>query len=199
MSSSSKMSKAESGKLGWKAAKATHELNYRRRMEVYKATPTRCKFCEAPLPYTKRKNKFCGSSCAAKATNHMRALKKALNPQFCLSCGSFISQGKYCSNQCQQDYEWEILRARTILNPNQASSVNLKRVVVESRGKSCEECGRHTWQKQDIPLDLDHINGDPFDNRLQNLRLLCLNCHGLTPTFKGKNRGKGRTSKSKDL
>jgi hypothetical protein len=38
-----------------------------------------------------------------------------------------------------------------------------------------------------IPLDLDHINGKPHDHRLENLRLLCRNCHAQTDTFCGKN------------
>ena len=53
----------------------------------------------------------------------------------------------------------------------------------------CEECG---WaQKTDdgyLPLELDHINGDRHDNRIDNLRILCPNCHSLKPTHRGKNR-----------
>ncbi len=52
----------------------------------------------------------------------------------------------------------------------------------------CEECG---WAKMSndgrIPLELDHINGDHHDNRLENLRVLCPNCHSLQITHRGRN------------
>lgn len=51
----------------------------------------------------------------------------------------------------------------------------------------CTQCGLTEWQGESIPLDLDHINGDKTDNRIENLRPLCPNCHRLTPTFAGKN------------
>jgi hypothetical protein len=53
----------------------------------------------------------------------------------------------------------------------------------------CETCG---WAECDsngrIPVELDHINGDRFDNRLENLRILCPNCHSLQPTHRGLNK-----------
>lgn len=52
----------------------------------------------------------------------------------------------------------------------------------------CAICGLTEWRGQPIPLELDHINGDNRDHRLFNLRLLCRNCHGQTPTFGSKNR-----------
>jgi hypothetical protein len=51
----------------------------------------------------------------------------------------------------------------------------------------CEACGLAKWNGKPIPLELDHVNGQYTDNRLENLRILCPNCHAQTPTFRAKN------------
>jgi 5-methylcytosine-specific restriction endonuclease McrA len=52
----------------------------------------------------------------------------------------------------------------------------------------CSNCNLTEWLDGPIPLELDHINGDRDDYRLENLRLLCPNCHALTSTYRGKNK-----------
>lgn len=50
----------------------------------------------------------------------------------------------------------------------------------------CNQCGIYEWQGQRLSLHLDHKNGVNNDNRLENLRFLCPNCHSLTDTYCGK-------------
>lgn len=56
----------------------------------------------------------------------------------------------------------------------------------------CECCGLEKWFDSSIPLELHHINGDNKDNRLENLQLLCPNCHALTDSYRGKNNKSGK-------
>ena len=63
----------------------------------------------------------------------------------------------------------------------------------------CELCG---WGEinpysQTIPLEIDHIDGDYYNNVEENLQLLCPNCHSLTSTYKGANKGHGRKDRKK--
>ena len=53
----------------------------------------------------------------------------------------------------------------------------------------CQTCGCDgNWQNGIIALEVDHINGDNKDNRIENLRYLCPNCHALTSTYRGRNK-----------
>lgn len=66
---------------------------------------------------------------------------------------------------------------------------NLKlRLIKEGLKESrCERCGLAEWRGQPLSVALHHVNGDRLDNRLENLELLCPNCHSQTATYSGRN------------
>ena len=74
-------------------------------------------------------------------------------------------------------------------NSTYTSSADLRRRLIAEGLKEakCECCGIDTWLGQPLPLALDHINGDHTDNRIENLRIVCPNCHALTPTWRRRN------------
>ena len=52
----------------------------------------------------------------------------------------------------------------------------------------CSMCGICEWNGKKLSLELDHIDGDKYNNSLKNLRILCPNCHSQTPTYRKKNK-----------
>ena len=67
-----------------------------------------------------------------------------------------------------------------------------RQYLIKKRGRKCEICGTEKWNGKDIPLLVDHINGNSSDNTFGNLRIICPNCDAQLPTYKSKNIGKGR-------
>ena len=68
-----------------------------------------------------------------------------------------------------------------------SKSATIKRYLVSEHGHECCGCKLSMWQGLPIPLELDHINGIHIDNNIENLRLLCPNCHAQTDTWRGRN------------
>lgn len=74
-------------------------------------------------------------------------------------------------------------------NIDYSSDALKKRLIAEGiKEPKCEICG---CTSENAILELHHINGNHFDNRLENLQILCPNCHSLTPNHRGKNDNRG--------
>lgn len=74
-----------------------------------------------------------------------------------------------------------------------------KRLIKEGyKSHKCESCNNTEWLGQPIKLELHHINGDHDDNRLENLQLLCPNCHAYTDNFRGKNQKRNKSKSAQE-
>ncbi|MBX2867009.1 HNH endonuclease [Candidatus Kaiserbacteria bacterium] len=118
------------------------------------------------------------------------------------NCPLSKSQRTYCSNKCQADFQYKKYIEKWKRDsrnggrgvPTKNISRHIKRYLVEINGEKCSSCGwrkKHPTTKK-VPLEVDHIDGDPENNNLNNLSLLCPNCHALTPSFRNLNKGNGR-------
>lgn len=125
-----------------------------------------------------------------------------MNVAVCMQCTKALTrrwQQKYCSNQCQADARYEIFKKEWLKDKKEIITKNIsghiKRYLIEKFGEKCSECG---WNKKHpttgrVPIEVDHINGNADDNDSNNVRLVCPNCHALTPSFRNLNKGKGRS------
>lgn len=105
----------------------------------------------------------------------------------------------YCSQKCQVvDHVNETVER--LFATNTATDGNrkaMKNYLIRKRTHQCEICQNTEWLGQPIPLVLDHIDGNSSNNTEENLRLVCGNCDMQLPTYKNKNKGKGRENRLK--
>ena len=77
-----------------------------------------------------------------------------------------------------------------LINPIRVSSNNFKKRLLKENifEYKCYSCSNTSWLDKPIPLELEHIDGNHYNNKLENLTLLCPNCHALTSTYRGRNK-----------
>lgn len=94
----------------------------------------------------------------------------------------------YARGGRRQAYTFEEVFIKDSPVVNGGVGLRKKLVAKGIKEDKCESCGLSEWMSKPIPLSLEHVNGDNRDNRIENLQILCLNCHGQTPTWCGKNK-----------
>lgn len=126
-----------------------------------------------------------------------KTCKDPIECQFCkLIFKPWRKNQKFCSLDCLALNKWD-LKKKDIESGKATYPKILKKYLYEKIGNFCHaiDCG---WDKsKPIKVELEHIDGNSTNNKLDNLTLLCPNCHSLTNTYKGKNRGKGRQKRRK--
>jgi hypothetical protein len=119
---------------------------------------------------------FCANGCAERIKAHSAA---------------------FCSQRCQLEHYHQRMIAlwrSGALPPRLYFNRTVRRHIIEAAGNKCQRCG---WNECNpftgrVPLEIEHIDGDWQNNAPDNIGVLCPNCHALTATFRGANRGRGR-------
>jgi predicted nucleic acid-binding Zn ribbon protein len=130
---------------------------------------------------------------------------RQFNP--CVVCGTPTKNKRVCGLKCNgilttatTQKRWQKRNCQELASWKQGkfqpSEFRCKAILVFERGKKCEICG---WAEVNpytdrIPIELEHKDGDCYNNKYENLSLLCPNHQSLTATYRGANarRGRGR-------
>lgn len=131
-----------------------------------------------------------------------------MEERHCRSCGVVLKkrhQKVFCSNKCQTDFKHIIFINEWLVGKRKVVTKNIsgyiKRFLLEKYENKCSLCG---WNKKNpstgkVPLEVDHQDGNADNNSLENVRLLCPNCHALTPSFRNLNKGNGRVWRNRTV
>lgn len=112
--------------------------------------------------------------------------------KFSLNVSHFTGKA-HCKNTKRKSVPWDevlVENSSTILHASRKKRL-IKEGLLQPKCYN-ENCGISSWLGKELSLQLDHINGNSSDHRIENLRLLCPNCHSQTETFAGKNIKKGK-------
>ena len=131
-----------------------------------------------------------------------------MNPKkprkLCLNCHQECKRLAciYCSNKCQQELRMKKLIEKWLLDGKSKvhSSENhyIRTYILKEQKGLCSICGsKREWINKKLVFILDHIDGNHKNSNRENLRLICPNCDSQLPTYKSKNKGKGRIYRRK--
>jgi ssDNA-binding Zn-finger/Zn-ribbon topoisomerase 1 len=108
----------------------------------------------------------------------------------CLACGRKNPKrygsytNTYCNNKCQQTHRKQLLKETRLTEWLDGCGLYVwkeipeyvREYLIQQRGHQCETCGNTEWMYNPIPLEVTQINGDIYNNKQENLELICPNC-----------------------
>ena len=170
-----------------------------------------CQECGTLFVAMESRQKYCGRSCAARFNNRAKAKRIKKDRPDCLFCAGQIEHaGKvYCSRECAWRHKSQKVIDDWLLDPLSANIKHgLSRTITvylkEQAGWKCQNpscCVPGGWSEVhpvtgSVPVEIDHIDGDAYNNHPDNLIVLCPNCHSLTANYRALNKKSGRAYRS---
>lgn len=138
--------------------------------------------------------KYCSRSCANSRTHSAETKNKISNTLTeKYESGEIKSQGNLEAAR-EAHKKWVIKKQQELMNCEFSSLTYerlRKRVILEQKS-SCIKCGLDEWLKEPIALEIDHKDGNNKNNSRDNVEALCPNCHAMTSTWRGRNKGNQR-------
>lgn len=165
-----------------------------------------CLECNNEIDYGDYRKKFCNHSCAANYNNKKRGFEHRELSKECKTCKIEIKYNlNFCSKSCHYKNKyleyierWKNGEEDGYSGEDGVSSY-IRKYLFDKYDNKCCECGWNKINKKTnkIPLQIEHIDGNHKNNKEENLKLLCPNCHSLTETYGSLNRGNGREGRKK--
>lgn len=148
-----------------------------------------CRGCGNKTVYP---NVFCTQSCAA-IFNNAKRLREAqeIKKKYCDFCKKECKT-KFCSMSCNLQSKYEALKTSWLNGEPNVPNKRLRKYLTELFGYKCKVCGISEWNGAKITLEVEHIDGNSENSNIENVCLICPNCHSQTSTYKSKNKGNGR-------
>lgn len=170
-----------------------------------------CLYCEEKFFAIKGSKKHDKKCCSRSCANKLRGGEvhhKWKEKGNCLNCDKELTETTrdFCSQTCVGQYTrkqvFKKIENGTYVfnNKVKGNSKNriLKLYLIHKNGHKCSVCELNEWMNKLIPLQLDHKDGDSHNDSLNNIRLICPNCHAQTPNYCGKNKGNGKRKHRND-